>query len=242
MPYFDTGSKYESLVSKCLMLQQSKRATVQILAMSATLTDIKLISRWLNAEAYETKFRPLALTEYIVVKCSVFKVQRSGSEPITAVRDVPFLEDDDTEILNVLCEEAVGQQKQCLVFCESRRRCEEVALDLCRTISLNFPSNKCMEDILENSNDERLHELVRNGIAFHHAGITEVEKVIIEEGFRSNGIAILCCTSTLSAGVNLPASVVFILGTSSCFNNAAKYKQMAGRAGKYSADARFAWN
>ena len=146
-------------------------------------------------------------------------------------REIPFM-DNTSGILNALCEEAIGQHKQCLVFCESRRRCEEVALDLCRTLAVTITEKKFVDDISENSNDERLHELIRNGIAFHHAGITEVEKVIIEDGFRNSGIVVLCCTSTLSAGVTYRHPSVFILGSNACFNNVAKYRQMAGRAGK----------
>jgi len=49
---------------------------------------------------------------------------------------------------------------------------------------------------------------IKYGIAYHHSGLTNDEKVIIEKGYRQGTLFVLVATSTLSTGINLPAKAV----------------------------------
>ncbi len=78
------------------------------------------------------------------------------------------------------------------------------------------------------------------GAAYHHAGLIDDLRQIIESEFRTGLIKVIFCTPTLAAGVNLPARRVIIPGYIR-FNQTVgdmdyirvmEYKQMAGRAGR----------
>ena len=55
--------------------------------------------------------------------------------------------------------------------------------------------------------------MVAQGIGFHNAGLTLNDRTLIEKLFLEGKIKVLCTTSTLAMGVNLPARLVVIKST-----------------------------
>ncbi|XP_053993551.1 uncharacterized protein LOC128884291 isoform X2 [Hylaeus volcanicus] len=72
------------------------------------------------------------------------------------------------------------------------------------------------------------------GIGYHHSGLSFQERNILQAAFCNSTINILCATSTIAVGVNLPVHYVIIkspyIGDS--FLTSTQYTQMAGRAGR----------
>ena len=76
------------------------------------------------------------------------------------------------------------------------------------------------------------------GVAFHHSGLSLQEREITEHLFKEGMLKVIFCTTTLAAGVNLPARRVIITATKTCGRDitTAEYKQMVGRAGRLGFD------
>jgi ATP-dependent DNA helicase HFM1/MER3 len=82
--------------------------------------------------------------------------------------------------------------------------------------------------------------MISSGVAFHHAGLSIEDRTAIEKGYIAADINVICCTSTLAVGVNLPCHMVIIKNTVTYHSNTAGCKeysdleimQMLGRAGR----------
>lgn len=92
------------------------------------------------------------------------------------------------------------------------------------------------------SKPDPLHALALHGIAFHHARLSASERVLVEKGFRAGALSVLVATSTLSAGINLPARRVILRhcwnfeGRGKSLLSPIVYRQMCGRAGRAGQD------
>ncbi|KAK9768510.1 putative steryl acetyl hydrolase mug81 [Basidiobolus ranarum] len=134
-----------------------------------------------------------------------------------------------------------------IVFVSSRRQTRYTAQDLMAFCAmeddprrfLHIPEEELNMLLLQVQNPN-LKLCLGFGIGLHHAGLTEVDRKIVEELFVNQKIQILIATSTLAWGVNFPAHLVVVKGTE--FYDAKKkgyvdfpitdVLQMMGRAGR----------
>ena len=152
-----------------------------------------------------------------------------------------------------------------IVFCAARFQCEMVARALSQRLRVpgadtetNAPLASLVEDIRRVTGDEpmvnrsdstvnradstnkTLAECASLGVAWHHAGLHPEARTLVERGFRENSIQVICCTTTMATGVNLPASRVVIHGAyqyrkggrGHALIGSRDLQQMVGRAGR----------
>ena len=86
--------------------------------------------------------------------------------------------------------------------------------------------------------DPELKNTLTSGVAYHHAGLEGSDRQAVETGFLDGQINVICCTSTLAVGINLPCHMVIIKNTVSYQDDSLKeyadleIMQMLGRAGR----------
>ncbi|KAH8278259.1 hypothetical protein KR044_009024, partial [Drosophila immigrans] len=240
------GATLEAFLTKVMFLN----ANIQIVGMSATIGNLNEISMFLNADVYTRGFRPVELREYIKCGNEILELNPAGhtlEDIFVLKRSVnynysPAVERADPDHLAGLVSEC-APENCCLVFCPTRKNCENVALLLSRTLpKQKFFEHRQSEKVdlmnaLENICGVLSPVLAKTlpyGIAYHHSGLTTDERKFLETAYRFGVITVICCTSTLAAGVNLPAKRVIIRApyVGQDFMTLCKYKQMVGRAGR----------
>ena len=61
--------------------------------------------------------------------------------------------------------------------------------------------------------DKRLADCLRHGVGYHSAGEASADRSAMERLFGEGSLPVLCTTTTLAMGVNLPAHLVVIKST-----------------------------
>jgi len=224
---------------------------IQILALSATITNVDEIAGWLNSKYIVTEWRPINLKEGVLLQDEI--QYKDGS-----ARRV----DEETRVTYVnLVLDTLRSGGQALVFASSRRNAVSAAKTLAGHMSKAMPKtgSALIRHTMERANrellekearkieesgektqiSEELVEMVRCGVAYHHAGLSGVQRKIVEDAFKERKIKVLTATPTLAWGVNLPARTVIIqdyrrfeAGYGNYPIPVLDYKQMAGRAGR----------
>lgn len=227
---YSRGPTLESAITRAKIINPSLR----IIALSATLKNIDEIEQWLDGKTVEHNYRPVPLNKE-VLDAEMFNTKNKN------------------DVIVKIVEKAIEDNSQALSFVSTRRFTESLATYVAKKIDkkttkeqkqkfkqvadklLEVPKKK---GSLPTTTCLKLAEASEKGVVFHHAGLFNEQKEIIEDEFRNGNILMITATPSLMYGVNLPSKYVVIRDHTRWTSNGPAsipvfdYEQMSGRAGR----------
>lgn len=227
---YSRGPTLESAITRAKIINPSLR----IIALSATLKNIDEIEQWLDGKTVEHNYRPVPLNKEIL-DAEMFNTKNKN------------------DVIVKIVEKAIEDNSQALSFVSTRRFTESLATYVAKKIDkkttkeqkqkfkqvadklLEVPKKK---GSLPTTTCLKLAEAAEKGVVFHHAGLFNEQKEIIEDEFRKGNILMITATPSLMYGVNLPSKYVVIRDHTRWTSNGPAsipvfdYEQMSGRAGR----------
>lgn len=227
---YSRGPTIECAISRSNIINPSMR----IIALSATLKNLNELSDWMEAHVVEHDYRPVPLHK------DVLTTEEMGVK-------------NKNEVVLKVLNHSIEDESQILVFVSTRRFTESLANNIAGKIKRKIPSDKkkAFKNVAKKILDVpqrrgsrptaiclKLAECVENGVAFHHAGLFNEQREIIEDEFRAGNLYMITATPSLMYGVNLPSKNVIIRDYTRWTNQGPQnipvfdYEQMSGRAGR----------
>lgn len=131
----------------------------------------------------------------------------------------------------------VGQNKQNVVYCSSRKSVLEQAVKYAKNIqpkddeSLKILAAEIRREVHD---DCYLADLILKGVAYHVGYLPANIRLRIEKSFEKGELRTIFCTSTLVEGVNLPADNLFITSYRNGQSNMNEidFRNLIGRVGR----------
>lgn len=228
----DRGATLETIVSR----MKSIGTDVRFVALSATVPNFKDIAAWLGKSSSEPDIP--AANENFGEEFRPVKLRKHVCGYVSHTNDFAFQNVLDTKITDVIT--TFSEKKPMLVFCATRKSTAHTAKLLARWWSSRPPKDRFWiapsrsVPIL----DKDLRATVASGVAFHNGGLDTEDRKQVEKCFIAGEIGVICCTSTLAVGVNLPCHLVIIKNTVGWSDNGLQeysdleMMQMLGRAGR----------
>jgi len=232
------GPTLEMVLAKLMQIVES----IQIVALSATISNANQIAEWLNAELVKSTWRPVPLNEGVYLDGKIIFFQNGISKPRVIKRERKDV------LADIVCD-TLDDNGQVLIFVSSRRSTIAVAKKIASSLR-RYLTDETLHILAKGARkiasspsapeaSKTLARLMAKGIAFHHAGLDNKERALVEDYFKDNLLKVIVATPTLAAGVNLPARRVIIRDyrrfdqdQGSYAIPVLEYKQMAGRAGR----------
>ena len=221
----ERGLVLECLVARALTTGLKNQKPIRILGLSATLPNYLDVAEFIGADsegvfAFDASYRPTPL------KCSFYGIKELGNAQRGNNIMNDLIMDDLARILKM--------GKQCIIFVHQRGATYNTAKELIDLLKqrpklmplFNIDDKSSIRREVSRSRNDQVKELFEYGFGVHHAGMLRKDRNMVESMFHNGDIKVLCSTSTLAWGVNLPAYCVIIKGTKIYDSSAGAYKDL----------------
>jgi ATP-dependent DNA helicase HFM1/MER3 len=182
---------------------------LRVIAVSATVPNLDDFGQWLSnsngtnaiVRSFGEEFRPVQLQRHVF-----------GYPEVT--NQFAFEDNLKYKLFDII--KTYSNSKPLLIFCSTRKSTLSAAEFLCqesiqrKDTFIQSASKQALLLAKEKISDKKLQDCIVHGVAFHNAGMAFEDRRVIEELFLSQHLLIVCTTSTLAVGVNLPAHLVII--------------------------------
>ena len=234
------GAVLERLLTKII----ASGYTPDLLALSAVISDQSAneLAGWLNARLVLEQYRPVDLKSGVAVN-GTFKYRRynSGEEGEAPFKPIEPGEDAQEAFI----EQLVKDDRSTLLFLKSRYDTINLAFRLASTVSYP-PAKKALEQLADEEPSylvRTLKQTLSRGVAFHNSDLSSHQRSVVEQAFADKEIKVICSTTTLSMGINLPADTVYLETVKYAAGSfgerpslvpvsRSEFENMAGRAGR----------
>jgi len=201
----DRGGAIEVLLTR--ILHKGPR----LIGLSAVLGEAHKLAQWMGATLLAYDQRPVELRLGVLYDGTFsYKTYNGRAEGKEHLIDAHS--DSSWEVLTVTLCEFVRRGEPCLVFVKAKDEARRGAELLSKRVDLPAASTaiEALRELETTRSRDVLIDTLGRGVGFHNADLSPDERRIVENAFRSGELTVLVSTSTLAAGLNLPARNVFI--------------------------------
>lgn len=240
---------------------------LKILALSATVPNVEEVASWIRKinnipiKVIREQKRPVPLKFYFQANDRIFSSLDSLKKTDTLIDEMKKIYKKGykkssyphANKINTLFKYLNARKLfPCIYFSFSRTRTEVFAQELAIYDFLNeqerskiihlYKSLLKAFDLENEPTSMYLFDLIKKGIAFHHAGLLPTLKEVIERLFTSKLLKVIFTTETFALGINMPARTVIFDDLKKFYGRYHRniktrdFYQMAGRAGRRGID------
>ena len=221
------GSILENVITYFL----ANYSNIQIIMLSATLSNGKQLAEWLGGKFIKTDERPITIKYKIETRhqININNENISFVNPGT-IEDFILSKPTNTLIATSSRKDSINYSLNIALSLKNNKTPEMLKYyrDICKGIE------KCAYSRYGYDKYTRTESICIKdaGIAFHNAGLAREQRKLIETEFKNQVIRIIVCTPTLERGINLPVDNVVFYDFNPNKYSVSRFKQMGGRVGR----------